>query len=60
MECMFFFSSIVLYNIYLFTFVFKICLFILIPVLCVIYFQKGEMLFLKLNRGKLHDYKQKI
>ena len=27
--------------------------------LCVIYFQKGEMIFLTLNRGKLHDAKTK-
>ena len=40
-----------MYNIYLFTFVFKIYLFIIVPVICsVIYFQKREMLFLKLNR----------
>jgi hypothetical protein len=51
----------ILYNIYLFTFVFKIYLFILVPVMCsVIYFQKREMLFLKLNRGKLHDNKKKF
>ena len=36
-------------------------LFILVPVMCsVIYFQKREMLFLKLNRGKLHDNKKKF
>jgi hypothetical protein len=42
----------ILYNIYLFTFVFKIYLFILVPVMCsVVYFQKKrEMLFLKLNK----------
>jgi len=28
--------------------------------LCVIYFQKGEMQFLKLNRGKLHDDKENL
>jgi hypothetical protein len=33
MECMFFLLNF-LYNIYLFTFVFKVCLFILVPVMC--------------------------
>ena len=59
MECMVFFLLNCLYNIYLFTFVFKICLFILAPVMCNLFPKRG-MLFLKLNRGKLHENKQKI
>ena len=51
--------SIFLYSIYLFTFVFKICLFILVPVMCNLFPKRG-ILFFKLNRGKLHDNKQKI
>ena len=50
----------ILYNIYLFTFVFKICLFIiiLVPVMCNLFPKRG-MLYLKLNRRKLHDDKKK-
>jgi len=45
MECMFFFSLILLYNIYLFTFVVKICLFILVPVMCNLFPKKGKCYF---------------
>ena len=54
MECMFFSSSIFCITfIYLHLYLKSVYSSYLL--LCVIYFQKGEMLFLKLNRGKLHD-----
>jgi hypothetical protein len=35
----------ILYNIYLFTFVFKICLFILVPVMCNLFPKRGNAIF---------------
>jgi hypothetical protein len=34
-----------LYNIYLFTFVLKICLFILVPVMCTLFPKRGNAIF---------------
>ena len=34
-----------LYNIYLFTFVFKVCLFILVPVMCKLFPKRGNAIF---------------
>jgi hypothetical protein len=47
MECLFFFSSIYFFvcNIYLFKFVFKICLFILVPVMCNLFPKRGNDIF---------------
>ena len=43
--CMFFSPQFFLHNIYLFTFVFKICLFILVPVMCNLFPKKGKAIF---------------
>ena len=45
MECMFFSPQFFLYNIYLFTFVFKICLVILVPVMCTVFPKRGNAIF---------------
>ena len=66
MVCVFFFSLLIfflfiLYNIYLFTFVFQIYLFILVPVMCsVIYFQKKGNAILEIKQNKLHDDKKNL
>ena len=45
--CVFFssFFLFILYNIYLFTVVFKICLFILVPVMCNVFPKRGNAIF---------------
>jgi hypothetical protein len=45
MECMFFSPQFFCINIYLFTFVFKICLFILVPVMCTLFPKRGNAIF---------------
>ena len=45
MECLFFSPQFCLCNIYLFTFVFKICLFILAPVMCNLFPKRANDIF---------------
>ena len=63
MVCVYVFLLIclfILYNIYLFTLVFQICLFIitLVPIVCNLFPKRGNAI-LKLNRGKCHNDKNK-
>jgi hypothetical protein len=50
MECLFFSPHLFVCNIYLFRFVFKICLFILVPVMCNLFPKRGKFFMIYASR----------